>query len=62
MKRETNDWLMGFSTSFGITFFAMMLVLGAVCFISYSRAQTRNRRSPKKRRLPTPICPAPRSG
>ena len=27
MKRETNDWLMGFSTSFGITFFAMMLVL-----------------------------------
>ena len=42
MKRETNDWLMGFSTSFGITFFAMMLVLGAVCFISYSRAQTRN--------------------
>ena len=42
MKRETNDWLMGFSTSFGITFFAMMLVLGAVCFISYSRAQARN--------------------
>lgn len=39
MKRETSDWVMGFSTSFGITFLGMMLVLGAVCFLSYSRMQ-----------------------
>lgn len=39
MKREHRDWLWGFSTSFGITFLGMMVVLGAVCFISYSRAQ-----------------------
>ncbi len=38
MKRETSDWLMGFSTSFGITFLAMMVVLGTVCFVSYSKA------------------------
>lgn len=38
MKRETNQWLMGFSVSFGVTFLAMMVVLGSVCFVSYARA------------------------
>ena len=28
---------MGFSTSFGITFLVMMVVLGTVCFLSYFR-------------------------
>ena len=37
MKPESKDRLMGFSTSFGITFLAMMVVLGTVCFLSYFR-------------------------
>lgn len=37
MKRATNRWLMGFSVSFGVTFLAMMSVLGAICFLSYTR-------------------------
>ena len=41
MKRDFRDWLLGFSTSFGITFLGMMVVLGTVCFVSYSRAQNR---------------------
>lgn len=39
MKRETNQWLMGFSISFGITFLAMIVVLGGICFISYTRTE-----------------------
>ena len=38
MKRDFRDWLLGFSTSFGITFLGMMVVLGTVCFVSYSKA------------------------
>ena len=41
MKRDFRDWLLGFSTSFGVTFLGMMVVLGTVCFVSYSRAQNR---------------------
>ena len=37
MKPESKDRLMGFSTSFGITFLAMMVVLGTVCFLSFFR-------------------------
>ena len=35
MKPESKDRLMGFSTSFGITFLAMMVVLGTVCIFAY---------------------------
>lgn len=38
MKRETGQWLMGFSISFGVTFLAMIVVLGGVCLVSYTRA------------------------
>ena len=38
MKRETSRWLMGFSISFGVTFLAMIVVLGGVCLVSYTRA------------------------
>ena len=38
MKRETNWRLMGFSISFGVTFLAMIVVLGGVCLVSYTRA------------------------
>lgn len=41
VKRETNQWLMGFSVSFGVTFLAMMVVLGGICFVSYTRAGAR---------------------
>ena len=37
MRRETNQWLMAFSVSFGVTFLAMAVVLGGICFVSYTR-------------------------
>ena len=35
MRPEARDRLWGFSTSFGITFLAMMVVLGTVCIFAY---------------------------
>lgn len=37
MKRDTRDWLMGFSVSFGVTFLGMIIVLGTVGFLSYTK-------------------------
>lgn len=40
MDRETNDRLWGFFLSFGITFLAMVLVLGSICIAAWSRTRT----------------------
>ncbi len=57
MRRETNQWLMAFSVSFGVTFLAMAVVLGGICFVSY----TRTGKSPR-RPGPTPTSPTGRTG
>ncbi len=50
---------MGFSVSFGITFLAMMSVLGSICFVAYTNSSASRAQAPAHAEKPTAALPQP---